>query len=205
MTPKFIGVSTGRVGSKYTARVFESSGIPTTHETVYTAHHLEDGLPDWTRPELGEWSAQVVPFLDDFDGVVFHQVRHPLKVIASYLDFGLFHNPARHGAEGLFMARHANITGEDPIGEASRFYWEWNRLCEAHATKRWRVEEVSIDTIQEAAEMVGAEVHAAQIREVLADTPKDMNTRARDNSVDWSDIPDDWRPRVENMAERYGY
>lgn len=208
MPPDYLGVSTGRAGSTFIARVMNRAGIRTLHEQHFIATRFEDGRPKpWDRDARGEWSAQAVPFLDDYDCWVFHQVRHPLRVIDSYLHFGLFANPIRFGRQGRFMAEHAGITGGNPLGELVRFYVDWNRRCERpRRYKRWRVEDVSPSLIVKLGGLLGVDVPVGAAAVALDEVPTDTNTRRPEHSLTWDDLPDTGDTlELMEMAGRYGY
>ena len=102
MKLKFVAVGSGRSATKYISAVFSQIGISCGHESYRNALHpgqndvssaaiklLENGLSG----VYGEASFAVVPFLERFDGVVFHQVRHPLSVLRSVASTRFFWIP----------------------------------------------------------------------------------------------------------------
>ena len=96
---KFLVVGTLRCGMAYTAQVLNRMGIACGHRWVYT--------PDRVRryPEIaivGDASPLAAPFAKEFNGLVLHQVRHPLEVIGSLVDSARLRNPLTHGADGEF-------------------------------------------------------------------------------------------------------
>ena len=195
MHPKFLGVSTGRAGSVWVSKVFNRAGLKCSHEQVYNARRFHNGQPSWNTPgRLGEWSAQAVPFLEDYTGVVFHQVRHPLKVIASYVHRGTFESPS---VEARFIIDHSGVSGS-PVEMAARFWVVWNRLCEKRADVRWRLETFDAATLEKAGDMLGVPV--INPTEALGVPP--ANTSPAPPLV-WDDIPN--RSEVSELAAEYGY
>lgn len=150
--------------------------------------------------QKGEWSAQCVPFLGDYDVPVFHQVRHPLKVIGSYLERGWFDDVAL-GPQNAFMVEHGGIDRKgNPYRELAKFYVEWNRRIEDHADKRWQVEGFD--------EGVAAQVSwrlKLPLKRPFEAVGKVNRNKSEHPDVVWCDIPEPERTPLRKMAERYGY
>jgi hypothetical protein len=152
---KYLVVGTGRCGTVNLAMTLASVGIPCSHERFFTGNSLDDaiarlqehgGCNSYCSKDAGldpqgddiqaEASYLAAPYLDEpfFEKtIIIHVVRHPLKVILSFLnDIGFFLcGPADHPHES-FVYRHApglrNIA--NPIDRAVRFYIEWNNMIE---------------------------------------------------------------------------
>ncbi len=100
---KYIVTGTGRCGTVYMAKLLSSIGIPCTHEGIFQ----QDGLVaaqkrmqeplevskiakmtrEWLTDEevVAESSYMAAPFLDQLDATIIHVVRHPMKVINSFV------------------------------------------------------------------------------------------------------------------------
>jgi hypothetical protein len=188
----------------------ELAGIPTQHEQHFRADRYTDGRPKpWDSPKLGEWSVQAVPFLSSYPDVwVFHQTRHPLKVIGSYLEFGLFDRVNRLGRQGAWLRQQANISGHDPLLEAVRFYVSWNARCETRRNRylRWQVEEVTPVLIGQLCSVLRVPRRQNDIDHAFGQLPTNVNTRHNARTLEWDDLPaapDTTALRL--MADRYGY
>lgn len=205
-SPAFLGVSTGRAGSTYIQRVMNRSGISCTHEQVYEAHALGnnyDAVPEWNRPELGEWSAQAVPFLPRLGRLhVWHQVRDPLAVLGSLVLFRLF--PNGQGQSGAFIRHHFKTTGQ-PLHDAVRYIVEWNRRIEQHATMRWKVEDVDADLICRLGDTLGLRLARQRIDEALAEVPRNTNGSSPNRFAPQNLPPIPASDDLLAMADRYGY
>src|ERR1035441_10724198 len=93
MGVRFVIVGTGRSGTKYASELFSQLGIPCGHESFFDpGHAAQDNL-------AGDASFGVVPFLNKFSGVVFHQVRHPLSVLSSIAATKFFESPVPYRSE----------------------------------------------------------------------------------------------------------
>lgn len=203
-------MSTGRAGSQYIARMMELAGIPTQHEQHFRADKYDNGLPRrWDSTKVGEWSVQAVPFLPAYRGVfVFHQVRHPLRVIGSYLDFGLFDRINRLGVQGSWLRSQANISGHDPVADAVRFWVDWNVRCETGHPNylRWKVEDVTPVLLGQLCDLLGYPRRQADIDRAFGQVPTNVNTRHTAQTVGWDDLPDSQHTETLRLvARRYGY
>jgi hypothetical protein len=198
---RFIVVGTGRCGTAYIAQVLNHVGIFCGHEWVYTPSPAE--LP---FEIMGDSSAQAAPVAARFPGLVLHQTRHPLKVIGSFLKFGLFDDYRRCGVGGDFIARHFQFTGEAVV-DAMRYYVEWNLLCErAHDYQRYRVEDMNSRLLCQLGESIGVPVSQESADRALAKVPNNANTRGDVAILSWGDLPAGIpRDRLKEMAIRYGY
>jgi hypothetical protein len=201
-TLKFIVVGTGRCGTRYIAEQLTQAGISCGHEWVYLPHARR--TPHIAI--LGDSSAQAAPFVPDFPGFVFHQVRHPLKVIGSFLGFGLFHDDRQFGPDGDFMARHFRFTG-DVLGDTMRYYVEWNTRCERSARYlRCRVEDVDHDLLQRIAGAIGVEVDDRAIARALETVPTNTHSLNNFQTVTWNDVPaGPSKDELVRIAGRYRY
>lgn len=204
----FAGVSTGRAGSLWIAQVMCDAGIPVQHEQSWAGQNLEDAAPPYRLPSTaaGEWSAQIVPYLHLLDvDEVFHQVRHPLKVIGSFLSFGLFRHPERFGVEGRHITRVFDVDTSDPLGSAVRYWVDWNRRCESRATLRWRVEDVDADLLVALGRRVGLTVDPARAADAVGRS-QTTNRKDTPQTVAWADLPDnEHTTALAAMSARYGY
>jgi hypothetical protein len=200
----FVVVGTGRCGTAYMAQLLTRMGIPCGHEWAYSAHPRK-----YADVEIaGDSSAQAVPFLSEFRGKVLHQVRDPLRVIGSFLGFGLFRDPKAHGVDGEFMLRHFEFTGNE-LDDAMRYYVEWNRRCEGVDPSRYllyQLEQVNVDLMMQIARFLGEDVSGPTIEQAIAAVPRNFNTRFNSRSVLWSDLPEGpAKQSLRAMALRYGY
>lgn len=197
--PRFAVVGTGRSGSGFISRVFRAAGVECGHEEWF----VPSG-PGGRSGLDGDSSWLAVPHLDDFAGPVLHQVRHPLDVIRSLAGIRMFSDVA-HGPYRWFMYAHLpGLVGDDLL-DAMRWYVEWNRRCEVHATVRYRVEAVDAARLGQLCAAVGAPVAPAVAEEALGAVSNRFNARPR-AALTWDDLPaGPLRDRVQEMAEAYGY
>ena len=186
------------------AHLLSRIGVPCGHEWVYSDHPRR-------YPELeirGDSSAQAVPFLHKFPSLVLHQVRHPLRVIGSFLGFGLFRDPSAHGIDGQFMMRHFEFTG-DELGDAMRYYVHWNELCERVEPDRYlryQLEQIDVEHMTRICGFLGEPVDRVAIELALRAVPRNFNTQFNSRRIAWCDLPDGpAKHNLQQMAVRYGY
>jgi hypothetical protein len=200
----FVVVGTGRCGTAYMAQLLTRMGIPCGHEWVYSAHPRK--YPDVEI--VGDSSAQAVPSLPEFGGKVLHQVRDPLRVIGSFLGFGLFRDPKAHGLDGQFMMRHFEFTGNE-LDDAMRYYVEWNHRCECVDPARYlryQLEHVNVDLMTHIARFLGEDVATTTIEQALGAVPQNFNTRFNSRQVLWDNLPEGpTKNSLRAMALHYGY
>lgn len=180
LDPMFLGVSTGRSGSVFTHTVFGKVGIPTQHERWFNAAR-NNPMRRWPHgSDFGEWSSQAVPTLMRYNCQVFHQVRHPLDVIGSYLGWGMWKDPEQFGPEAAFVASRTPevLEFDDEVARIALFWIVWNERIEAYAGRRywrWRIEDMNPDLLVAAAAVLGRSIPRHTARNALASTSKTTN------------------------------
>lgn len=91
--PKVAWIGAGRHGSGWTAEVLRRAGVNAAHEGHWTPFG-----PQYSDLDVdSSWIATVL--LGDFEGKVVHQVRHPLRYVASVV-----HAPEQAEYAGLKLA-----------------------------------------------------------------------------------------------------
>lgn len=208
----------GRSGTLYAAQLWQSLGLDIRHERPVPPNGVmgADGAASWfmaaddPEPPSGP---SIINYTFD---VVIHQVRHPLKVIASTAQFIL-----QHGKRApTYIERHVPETKLSPeeqqrldfkqqlILKASRYWYHWNVMAEAKADKIVRVEDLKLE-LPGLCDLVGIPYQ----RGVLESVPKDMNARryhVPDTpwEVTWGDIkrldPTIYE-NTKHLSVKYGY
>lgn len=130
-------------GTAYFSALCQANGIECSHETYFTQHGPRLRNPRRKLGTTGDVSWLAPPFLPDGNMIILHQVRNPLKVVNSIHRIGFFQpNPEPWRRPYLDIARRHFNFSDDPLQTAMRFYVEWNEMCEALTTKRYRVEDL---------------------------------------------------------------
>lgn len=135
-------VATARSGTKYAARVWRAAGVDVRHELMGAAGTVScfmavDVLPPTDKTAHVERAKHVdgIAFRDVRFGHVLHQVRHPLKVVAS-------NEKTISRADREWMASIIDLDPHQPrLRWAIQYALRWNRLCAARKpAMRYRVE-----------------------------------------------------------------
>lgn len=120
----------GRSGTKHTARLLRLHGVDIGHEEV-----RRDGIASWcmaVNAKETPWGPGSEDFHFDY---TFHQVRHPLDVMASVASF--------RPSSWSFIARYLPLRDDDSAAvRAGRYWLGWNLEAEKLTDRRYRVEDV---------------------------------------------------------------
>lgn len=202
---RFVVVGSGRSGTRYASMLFGELGIACGHEAVFGWGPEAPGL-------VGDASAWAVPFLDRFRGVVFHQRRDPLSVVASMVSTGFFADPGAFALHRELIERTLPQSRRrgDPLLQAICFVAEWNLRCERFAALSWRVEDLDASTLARATALVGYPASVERCAAALSAVPRDVNRlEARGiprQRLRWDDLPSGpEKDELEALAGRYGY
>jgi hypothetical protein len=185
---------TGRTGTWWLTEALRLAGAKAEHEIHYSL--TEHGpIPDGTV-EVSWLAAPHTPV-----GVyTIHLVRHPLKTIASRAAWGSFGGPRPRPdydprPKGEYAIRWCPkiADGSSPVERAAIHWVEWNRLVQADQVLR--LEDVTVDTVQEIAARVGA-VRPARL-------PGPINQAPNPPKLVWADV--EHVDGLIEMAGRFGY
>ncbi len=151
----------GRSGTKFTAVLLQRLGLDVRHEQMG-----RDGIAAWalavSSPITPPWGPAAAHYRFD---EVYHQVRHPLAVIASAATF--------KNESWEYIYAHTSTSAADAMVIRGAKYWlEWNLNAERMATWRYRVEDLD-DVFDQFCARIGVTAD----RDALARTPIDCNTR----------------------------
>lgn len=215
---KLLITGCGRSGTLYATELWRALGLDIRHERPVPPNGVmgKDGMASWfmaaddPQPPSGP-----SPLGYKFDKTI-HQVRHPLKVIASVAQFILREGQRAPG----FIERNipeTKLSFEELIYlepkqqlllRASRYWYFWNKLAEKKADYRVRVENLETE-LPELCQMVGIEYYPALVPPIA----KNINARqyhVRDEPwiVSWPEIKNldaAIYEKIRNMAADYGY
>jgi hypothetical protein len=191
----FLITGTGRSGTHYTSALLTAIGLDAPHESVG-----RDGCVSWKHATTGVFEyigkGRELTVEDPGFAPVVHQVRDPLKVIASMQTFSL--------SSWFYMAKTIELRLVDPpLVTAMRAWVGWNALIERRAGWRFRVEDLD-SVFPELCQRVG--VSNARLP-ALPVSRRDSRAH-RYQPLNWSDLEGaskEWAHEVRVMAERYGY
>lgn len=185
-----------RSGTSFIAQALKKTGYILGHEVV-----RRDGVSSWIMAV----DAKEVPEGDGRSGYVFdhifHQVRHPLKVISS-LHFS--HSP-ENKVWDYILSHTPEISPQDPpIVKCAKYWYYWNLKAEAGSEWTYKIEEID-QVWDEFCRRIGKNLG----RKGLAETAKDFNSVGAVPDLTWKDLQEQLDPdlysNIQGLAKRYGY
>lgn len=185
--PAFLGLSTGRAGSRYLTGLLNAAGIRTIHEKTYDP-------PQWNGGgALGEVSAHlVVPVCEKGawpEARVWHFTRHPQPFVTSLIAFGFWRMNAR------WIHPYLRRTG-DLIVDSYRYWLGWNaRILSVPAERRTTFRIEGFDT----------RILSSLANEIDCSLPAELPEIRWDERQRFAPIPDSIAASVEKMMETLGY
>lgn len=199
----FVIASTGRSGSRYVSQVLTKAGIPTGHEDWFTtpARKVERD-----KSIKGDSSCFSVPYLSEFEGIVFHQVRHPLKVLTS-----LMADEERiKEVEPIYEYR---MQFAEPTGDFMRDMMQcivnMNEEIEKHTNLRYRIEHfdhIALDWMMLGIGNICTYDDWRRNTKALESVSKTTNKHHNKEYLTWGDLPDCKETEMlKEQAKRYGY
>lgn len=188
-------IGCGRSGTTYTSKLFKAFGYSVGHEALG-----KHGISSWclvpdTRqrcwgPSLRELARLKLPFV--------HQVRHPLKVIASIATFG------SHSWE--FISNFIPIEKDDTLTQMCMKYWyHWNLLAEKRAKLTYQVELIE-DALPKLLTIGGFDESRFDLA-VVRGLRNDVNRRDHESTT-WDSLEKEdpkLAEQIRELATRFGY
>lgn len=193
----------GRSGTKYIAKVLQLAGLDVEHEALG-----KDGSVSWplafasdSYPEC----QQSVKY-PEFD-VVLHQVRHPLKVIKSFMTVA---SPYSWD----YVYRQTPITPDlSLLDRRVRYWYYWNLQAESIADMTYRIENLK-NRWGEFCDLMQINLNYGRLSQVPKDTNAKIDTkkhrrrkRRKSRLITWKRIENnsDFYTKVIKLGRRYGY
>jgi len=185
----------GRSGTHFTARVLQEMGLDVPHEEVG-----KDGAASWKHIVSGDFvyvgKGRTREIRSEGFTRTLHQVRHPLKVIASMQTF----SKSTWG----YMAQHIALDLKAPaVRRAMQAWVGWNRLIEPRAQWRFQIEQLK-DQFEEFCRQAGL---PPQPMPEVPQAAKDSRTD-RYTPLYWEDLVNAdaaLAEQVRDLALAYGY
>jgi hypothetical protein len=227
---RFVVTGTGRCGTRYTSSLFNAAGVPCGHEDVFNVRagardiRVSFGLradllspatrlrEEWKRRFTaleGDASWMAVPRLRWFRGTKFLQLRHPMKVVQSWVAVGFFSfSPALH-LQARWAREYMSFTGDD-LTDAMRWWVLWNDLASRQADFTYRLEDLDAEVFATMLDMIGVDDAHSRAERALTTVPKYVNSAEQRGeervSLSWDEIPDSRaKAALAEAAVRYGY
>lgn len=190
----FLITGCARSGTSYIAKFFWLHGLHVKHEC-----DANYGIVSWpmaVNSNKSVWGPAPNRF---FFKHIFHQVRHPLKTIASVM--------ATEGSKSwnYICSEVPEIKIKDStLVRAAKYWYYWNLQAESKAEFTYQVENVAA-AIPEMSRILGIHLDPTKLDRIS----KTLNHRGEPQKVTWLDLRrvlnDKMYDRIICLAERYGY
>lgn len=185
-----------RSGTTYISEVLKLGGLDIAHEVIG-----KDGISSWfmcIEADRVPWKHRPSALGYHFEHV-FHQVRHPLKVISSVLA------TEHRKAVKYFSENIPEIYSKDKlIVKCAKYWYYWNLYAEQKAEWRYQVEQIDANL-----EEMGQRLGITLDKKILEQVPRDSNHRKATTNLTWAqlkqEIPANLFYNIQEMALRYGY
>ena len=198
---EFVVTGTGRSGTGFISQVFTNAGMPCGHEKVFNPYETR------AAGYMGDASWMAVPYLSELRSstVVFHQMRHPLKVVRSLCgDSSL--TAHRNNPYRVFKERHCDyLTFENTVMDAMRYVVDWTWRIERRRTLWWRVEDFDAANLEAAATVLRQPLDS-RVAEYALNVPPWYRNKHVATDLGWDDLPDG--PEKDDLVDltgEYGY
>lgn len=193
--PRAVITGTGRSGSGYIAQVLREAGVPCGHEEWWNPQHVHtDGLlidSSWCALAIG---------LDRYKGHVFHQVRHPLDVVSSFM-----HEEPDSTYRPLRL-QTMPTDPDDPVEFGMLAWYCYVELAEHRAQRTWRLEDVNPGLIVDIAAAVGVDLSIDKAQDAIDAVPGDYNWHGGSRRLSWPELPAGWlRDQLLRWAAHWGW
>lgn len=201
--PEVAIIGTGRSGTGFIADAMSLLGIQFGHEGYWNVFGTRaPGM-------LGDSSWIATNYMDDYAGKVWHQVRHPLHVINSLIGNELFEADAPGWVKPFEEERKrwaGYETDDDVLVKALRVVAHWWTVADKHATRTWRLEDMTPGLLVELCAELGRDVDLQTARSVIERLGTGVNKHVHRVTITWDDLPDnDDKFLIEEMAAQFGY
>ena len=148
---KLLIIGCGRSGTKYAAELLQEFGIDVRHEVMGEA-----GMVSWfaTFEDCCSLPGEHLPSISHSDYLILHQVRHPLKTIASLrtITERSWQRIALHVPE---VRQTTSL-----LARCMHYWYVWNLAAEMKAILTFRVEDLDRRGLSKVAHDVNQREHA---------------------------------------------
>ncbi len=148
MTKRLLIIGCGRSGTMFVSQLLQQLGFDVRHEEMG-----EHGMSSWFATSENLTSKRP-PLVRHSDFVVLHQVRHPLKAIASM-------QTIHARAWKLILDHLPEIKLSDGLLTRCMKYWfHWNLMAEEKAVLTYQVEGLDVQGVVGTSKRVNAREHS---------------------------------------------
>jgi len=199
--PKAVIAQTGRSGSGFIYKVLQAYGINVGHEDYFC-------FP-WQQPQQveGDSSWLSVPHLSDYDGIIFHQVRNPLKVLTSLMNtYGKDGSP-HHKKKYLPYRKKLFKTETGDLMRDFMAHIVWmNEEIEKYRDYGWAIESFDYWDLNGICHFLDIEYKHSKAEKAIESVSSDYNKHHDKEYLTWGQIPESKeKQQLKQQAKRYGY
>jgi len=193
---EFLITGCARSGTHFIAKVLKLHGLDVNHEG-----DARYGIVSWPMTVDTDRSPWGGPGSNHYYFKhIFHQVRHPLKTIASVM------STEPRSSWNYICKAVPEIKLDDPsIVRAAQYWYYWNLIAESKADLTYRVEDAAT-ALPELSRILGYTLDTAILNKVPADTG---TRKPKPGNLTWLDLrralDDDLYDKIVCLAGRYGY
>lgn len=195
---KLLIVSCGGGGTVYISKCLQAGGLNIGHEHIH-----EDGVVGWPFVQgICDHNGYAIPGEGTVFTHTFHQVRHPLFVIATWLK-----NKNMNTGFWQFIRHFVPEIRETerPIVQCAKYWYYWNKKAEAMSEWTYRVEDFQ-GVVGEFESRLGIVLD----KEAMWNIPKNVGSwQGQSCQITWellqNRLPENLYRNIQEMAQRYGY
>ncbi len=197
VSPKIVGLSSGRAGTSYSSALLQENGFAIGHESIFT---VKGPIPSASL--VGDISWLAVPYIGTLDCPFFTISREPSKIITSFIEIGFF-NPDYISNYKKYARRYFHFTG-DPGRDAINWCIFHLRKSIRNSDFHYRLNTTPTQDLLDYLESVLGKPKCVEDR-ILEIAPKNQKTDQKNCNIAGIVFPEDKRSELLEFAEWSGY
>jgi len=212
--PNFIIFTSPRSGGSYTAKLLTKLGINTGKEIFFDYRkcnnmHLFVGDVSWVG----------VPYMEKLSPSIkiFHQIRHPMKSIASLDKLNFFNTESPLISSFAQYARKFTYlqSNMSHLEMCIEFVYTWYKLITKNKNRisyTYKVEDLNESSIKflfsEINGIMPDSIKRSKLKEIISEIPLDINSCQKikgTKKTDWGSIKKEYKDKIIDICEKQKY